>query len=149
MRTEMSFTIFLRESKKVWRLCRKKWVVDSTSKLQEHNGFKQSWKLCLNLCSLRWLCPSLSLVSNLIPNGSWILNIEFWIGPSIFNKEFLKIKNDFAFLVPFNYSTWKERVFKWIYSPIICFKWILIMGVIYTISQKNNIEWKFRSLCRS
>ena len=92
------------ESKRIWRnllkwwQCRKKWAVDPTSKLQEHSGFKLSWKLCLNLCSLRWLSPSLSLVRNLIPNGSWILNIKFWIGLTIFNKEFLNIKYDFGFL---------------------------------------------------
>ena len=92
------------ESKRVWRNwlnwwhSRKKWVIDSTSKLQEHNVFKQSWKLCLNLCLLRWLSPSVSPVRNLIPNGSWILNIEFGMGLSIFNEEFLKIKKDFVFL---------------------------------------------------
>ena len=100
----MSFTIFLTEFRRVWRnwlkwwQCRKKWVVESTFKLLEHSEFKQSWKLCLNLCSLRWLSPSLSLVRNLIPNGSWVWNIEFWIDLPIFNKEFLKIKNDFALL---------------------------------------------------
>ena len=25
---------------------------------QEHNGFNVPWKLCLNLCSLRWLKPT-------------------------------------------------------------------------------------------
>ena len=32
--------------------CRKKWVVDSTSKLQEHKELIQFGKLCLNLYSL-------------------------------------------------------------------------------------------------
>ena len=56
-----------------WWQCRKKWVVDSTSKLQVHKEFRQLSKLWLNLCSLRWLSPSLSLVSNFKPNGLWIL----------------------------------------------------------------------------
>ena len=56
-----------------WWQCRKKWVVDSTSKLQVHKGFRQLSKLWLNLCSLRWLSPSLSLVSNFKPNGLWLL----------------------------------------------------------------------------
>ena len=105
VRFEISLTIFLTESKRVWRdcikcwQCRKKWIFDSTSKLQEHNGFKQSWKLCLNQFSLRLLNPTLSLVSNLILNGSWILKIKFWIGLPIFNSKFLKIKrNGLAFL---------------------------------------------------
>ena len=56
-----------------WWQCRKKWVADSTSKLQVHKGFRQLSKLWLNLCSLRWLSPSLSLVSNFKPNELWIL----------------------------------------------------------------------------
>ena len=34
---------------------RKKWEVDSASKLWEQSGFTVSWKYCLNLCSLRRL----------------------------------------------------------------------------------------------
>ena len=45
---------------------RRKWAVDSISKPQLQNGFKESWKLCLNLCSSKWLKPSGSLVINLI-----------------------------------------------------------------------------------
>ena len=39
-------------------------MVDSTSKLQEQRGFIESWKLCLNLCSLKWLIRRRSLVTN-------------------------------------------------------------------------------------
>ena len=56
-----------------WWQCRKEWVADSTSKLQLHNRLRQLSKLWLNLCSLRWLSPSLSLVSTFKPNGLWIL----------------------------------------------------------------------------
>ena len=35
----------------------------------EHKGFTQSWKLCLNLCLLRCLNPSLDLVRNFKPMG--------------------------------------------------------------------------------
>ena len=52
-----------------WRKC----AVDSISKPQLQNGFKESWKLCLNLCSCKWLKPSRSLVINLIPLGLWQL----------------------------------------------------------------------------
>ena len=52
---------------------RRKCAVDSISKLQLQNGFKESWKLCLNLCSRKWLKPSRSLVINLIPLGLWQL----------------------------------------------------------------------------
>ena len=42
---------------------------EQLTQVLEQNGFKLSCKLCLNLCSLRSLSPSLSLVRNLIPNG--------------------------------------------------------------------------------
>ena len=48
------FTRHLQRLVKFWQR-RKKWEVDSTSKLQEQSGFTVSWKYCLNLCSLRRL----------------------------------------------------------------------------------------------
>ena len=48
---------------------RRKCAADSISKLQLQNGFRGSWKLCLDLCSRKWLKPSHSLVINLIPFG--------------------------------------------------------------------------------
>ena len=63
--------------KRQWR---KKWVVDSISWLQLHKGFIVSWKLCFNLCSLKWLRPSLSLVISLIPLGLWQSKKEFGEG---------------------------------------------------------------------
>ena len=50
---------------------RKKWIADSTSLPQLHIGFSVSWKLCLNLCSRRWLSPSRIRVIYLIPIGLW------------------------------------------------------------------------------
>ena len=49
----------------------KKCEVDSTSIPHEQRGFKQSWKLCLNLCSRKWLRPRRNLVTYLIPCGLW------------------------------------------------------------------------------
>ena len=48
---------------------KKKWVAVSISWPQLHKEFIVSWKLYLNLCSLKWLRPSLSLVISLIPLG--------------------------------------------------------------------------------
>ena len=59
---------------------RKKWVADSISWPQLHKGFIVSWRLCLNLCYLKWLRPSLSLVISLIPLGLWISKTEFGEG---------------------------------------------------------------------
>ena len=56
---------------------RKKWIVDSISWPQLHKGFNVPWKLCLNLCFLRWLRPSLCLVISLIPLGLQISKTEF------------------------------------------------------------------------
>ena len=46
----------------------KKWVENL---IAWHKWFIASWKLCLNLCSLKWFRPSLSLVVNLIPLALW------------------------------------------------------------------------------
>ena len=48
------FTRHLQRLVKFWHR-RKKWEVDSASKLREQSGFTVSWKYCLNLCSLRRL----------------------------------------------------------------------------------------------
>ena len=46
---------------------RRKWEVDSILEPQLQSGFKQFWKLYLNLCSRKWLNSSRSRVINLIP----------------------------------------------------------------------------------
>ena len=43
--------------------------VSNRSWPQLNKWFIVSWKLCLNLCSLKWLRPSLSLLISLIPSG--------------------------------------------------------------------------------
>ena len=79
---------------KLWQ-CRKKRAVNSTSKLHEHRGFMQSSQLRLNLCSFRWLSPSLKRVSSFNSTGLWMLSVGLGIGLSIFNSEFLKKLYDF------------------------------------------------------
>ena len=44
------------------------------------SGLSVSWKLCLNLCSRRWLSPSCSLVSSFAPIGLWQPKILFAVG---------------------------------------------------------------------
>ena len=96
---------------------RRKCAVDSISKPQLQNGFKESWKLCLNLCSRKWLKPSRSLVINLIPLGLWQLKRLLADGLINFRIIFLKILKLLEFLMlwsslfPF-YNSWREeRVF--------------------------------------
>ena len=69
---------------------KKKCVFVSTSRPHEQNGFKVSWKLCLNLCSRKWLRPGCSLVRYLVPLQLWQLNTLFGDGLINFNKFFLK-----------------------------------------------------------
>ena len=51
----------------------------------------KSWKLCLNLCSRRWLKPNLNLVNNLTPLGLWQLKVVLAEGRMKFKNVFLKI----------------------------------------------------------
>ena len=69
---------------------KKKCVFVSTSRPQEQNGFRVSWKLDLNLCSRKWLRPRRSLGRYLIPLQLWQLNTLFGDGLINFNKLFLK-----------------------------------------------------------
>ena len=48
------FTRHLQRLVKFWH-SKKKWEVDSASKLRDENGFTVAWKYCLNLCSVRRL----------------------------------------------------------------------------------------------
>ena len=68
------------------------WAVVLTSILQLHIGFKQSWKLCLNLRSRRWLKLSRNLVINFTSLGLRQLKKEFaldWMNFRIFLMETL------------------------------------------------------------
>ena len=70
--------------------CTKKLLVDSTSRRQEQRGFKESWKLCLSLCSRKWLRSRQSLLANLISfELSWLTKL-FAVGLIKFKIPFLK-----------------------------------------------------------
>ena len=53
-------------------------------------GLRESWKLCLNLWSLRWLKPSLIGVRSFIPLGLWQLNMLLEDGLKNNRTPFLK-----------------------------------------------------------
>ena len=90
---QSSFMRFVLGVMEFWQR-RKKWEVDSISRLQEHSGLIVSWKLCLNLCSLRWLKPIRSLVSSFIPYMSATVNTLFGIVLMNLSKDFLNILYD-------------------------------------------------------
>ena len=74
---------------------------------QQQIGFKQSRKLCLNLWSLRWLKPNLSLVISFIPIGLWQLKVLLGVGRMNCKLLFLKRAKLLEFLMisyGFDYS---------------------------------------------
>ena len=78
---------------KFWQR-RKKLEVDSISRLQEHSRLIVSWKLYLNLRSLRLLKPTRSLVSSFIPYMLAALNRLFVIVLINLSRDFLNILYD-------------------------------------------------------
>ena len=105
-----SFMRHLKRSVKLWQR-RKKWVVDSDSKLQEQSGFTVFRKLQLNLYSLRWLKPKHNLISSLIPRLSETLSKLFGlVGLTMFSNEFLKTSYD---------TDWRIFGLKLFYSLIV------------------------------
>ena len=79
---------FLHNGNWQWR---RKWLVVSISWPQLQIGFKQSWKICLNLWSAKWLKPSLILVSSFKPSKFWVEEILFGSGLINFSIRFLNI----------------------------------------------------------
>ena len=71
---------------------RKKWVVDLIPWPQLGKGFKDSWKLCLNLCSLKRLKPRRSRVISLIPLGLWQVYTELAAGLKNWRIFFLNVR---------------------------------------------------------
>ena len=57
---------------------------------QQQIGFKQSRKLCLNVWSLTWLKPNLSLVITFIPIELWQLKVLLGFGQMNWKMLFLK-----------------------------------------------------------
>ena len=70
----------------------KTWVVDSIPWPQLHRGFKDSWNLSLNLCSLKWLKPRRSRVISLIVLGLWQLYTELAAGLINWRIFFLNVR---------------------------------------------------------
>ena len=78
---------------------RRKWVVLSISWPKVRIGDTQSWKLCLNLSSPKWLSPSSNLVSNSNPLVWWILKVKFASDLINFNSSFLNTLTEEEFRI--------------------------------------------------
>ena len=74
-------------------------VVVSISVTQLQIGYNESWKLCLNLWSQRWLNPNLNLVSSFILLQLWQLKMLFGDYCMNFNIVFLKIDKLLQFFI--------------------------------------------------
>ena len=63
------------------------------------NGSRESWKLCVNLCLLKWLSPTRKLVSSLIPQGFSTLIVLLGLGLMHLRISFLKALTDSKFWI--------------------------------------------------
>ena len=63
------------------------------------NGSRESWKLCVNLCLLKWLSPTRKLVSSLIPQGLSTLIVLLGLGLMHLRISFLKALTDSKFWI--------------------------------------------------
>ena len=85
---------------------------------QQQIGYKQSRKLCLNLWSLRWLKPNLSLVISFIPVGLWQLKVLLGVGRMNCKNALLQksktFRTSYAFIkiIPLDYRRREEQVIK-------------------------------------
>ena len=88
--------MFLFEQFEQWK---KKWVVVLICRPQLQNGSRESWKLCLDLCSRKWLSPTRNLVSSSIPWGLCTLNVLLGLGLINLRACFLKALTDSEFRI--------------------------------------------------
>ena len=132
----------------VWKFgqWRKKCVVVSPALPQSDNGFRISWKQCLNLWSQRWLRPRRNLVRSLIPFGLRILKILFVQGHVRFSRFFLKIERlpEFLILQSRLFHTdiveGKNEFLKWIVSYMNYRNIIAMSAFTNSIQVINQIE---------
>ena len=114
-------------------------------------GLSVSWKPCLNLCSRKWLKPSLDLVSNLTPLRLWQLKTLLPEGRINFKRLFLKIfklselrifrSNLFDSMIAEGKKEFRKRLF---YFELRNF--ISIPYVASTHSNGNNVKKVFRRM---
>ena len=142
-------------------------VIASASFPQLQNGLRISWKLCLNLCSRRWLSPSRSLVSSFSPKGLWEPKILFAVGLMnlrVFDLKMLSVSelqmlesNLFrSIMVDGKYELLKKfTLIWWILSAFLFlywqFDWVIISKkyfehwFLYTL--KNRHSFLYQRLC--
>ena len=96
---------------------RRKWADFSISLPQLQIALSESWKLCLNLCSRRWLKPNLNLVNNLL-----LLDYDNW-------KQY------------FQKDVWSSKVFSWRYSSFLNCEYLgPVCSIRLPQKEKRNLE---------
>ena len=91
---------------------KRKWTADSILVPQLHRRSTESWKLYLNLCSLKWLKPILRRVRSFSLNRLFMLKRSSEFGPMKFNECFLKISRVKVKLVQLTYYLWRKIIFE-------------------------------------
>ena len=112
------FTRYLQRLVKFWQR-RKKWKVDSVSKLREKSGFTVSWKYYLNLCSLRRLKEACcaEVYTNLLRLSvfgkylRWVFQVCFRRFPV---GRLLRSKMDYQGQILVNKSATAGRFYEWV-----------------------------------
>ena len=106
---------------------RKKWTVDSISFPQIHKGSIESWKLCLNLCSFKWLKPILRRVRSFSSNGLFILKALLEFG--LMTKEPKSLN---------------QRVWFWLWVEFYNLKWFWASNHASDLDTNMKVEKDFR-----
>ena len=112
----ISTSIGLRSPKMTFRWLEAFWHYiksDRSLLLQGHNGFNLSWKLCLNLCSLRWLKATRRCINNFKPETSLAPAALFVVG---------RVKSKSALGNTEYKGAWQIEVWSLFHSLIACGK---------------------------
>ena len=125
---------------------RKKCGIVSVSLPQSHNGFRVSWKQCLNLWSQKWLrprrCSCLEFDFISIMNlKSTICKRSYKVYKVLFkNWETFRVSNFPIKFFPLRYSRRKEPILEIILFRTHCRNVTAMSGFINSVQVKNQIE---------
>ena len=139
--------IFLISAKRVclgvWKLgqWRKKCVIVSVTSAQSHNGFRVSWKQCLNLCLRRWLRLIRNLILAVWFHKNTICTRSYKVYEIFFNNWKTSLVSNFRIkFIPLKYSRKEEWVLEIIISYINFINVIAMFGCYVSVQVRNQIE---------
>ena len=113
----------------------------------------KSWKPCSNLCSRRWLKPSLNLACNLTPLGWWQLKTLLPEGGTNFKRLFWKYSNFLSYeylgpVFPFNDRRREKGILN---KVMFYFELRNVVSISYILSIHGNgnvkkVFWRIKTL---